>query len=376
LVLDKRSQLCTWCREPKSQLTRDRVFPRCLGGTEDLNVPACLECQTRISLVEEEVSRRSLFAFYRIDRGPPPRHKGKPYSGSVEAKYILVKDWMGGYNEVALRAKQNPIPLPRIELDVTSLNARVHGAMPEDVNRLVEAILRIVEGPPDKSGFLGEVTVELLSEADADIVSDPDFWPRVFLDLRGRLKIRAHDGEEAKQLFEAIVKLAQLGTFKDHSKWPTGQVPAGTSHRFCLEWDEHAVLRVVAKIAYATAYLQALPQLLGSESLHRVRRFVLDDQDDDGKLPVQQISLEESITEWPNHHVVLIESYNGQLRGIVVLYGACFVVDLGKDPLPTVFAKPVVAMSCMDGTHSYLAAEDETEIVVKKLRCHIEQFNQ
>jgi hypothetical protein len=331
-------------------------------------------CQGIISMAEREAARRSPFALYRIDKGPPPRNNRRPDSGSVESRYALVKDWTGGYIEVVLRARRDPIPLPCIELDVATLNCRRHGVTPEDMDRLVQGILSVVEGPPDESGLLGDVAVELLSEAEADIRSDPDFWPRVFLDLSGQLKIRARDVEEAKRVFEAAVKLARLGVFKDHSRWATGEVPGGTPHRVCLEWDDRALLRVVAKIAYATACLQAAPGELESESLRQLRRFVLGNQDHDATLPVRQISPAKSITEWPDHHVVLIESNRGQLHGVVDLYGTCFFVDLGKDPLPAVFARPVVAMSRKDGTHTHLANGDVRDIVVETLRCYVERI--
>ena len=73
----------------------------------------------------------------------------------------------------------------------------------------------------------------------------------------------------------------------------------------------------------------------------------------------------------PSH--VLIESNRGQLHGVVVLYGTCFFVDLGKDPLPAAFARPVVAMSRNDGTHTHLTNDDVGDIVVEALRCYVER---
>lgn len=386
MVQTKQPQHCVWCGKSESKLTKDHVFPRGLGGTKQLAVKACGVCQRAISQAEGEVGHRSLYALYRIDKGPPPRHKNRPESGAVEAKYILVKDWLGGYNEVVPRSHRDPIPLPCLEFDVTSLSvpgfettpeeviARVRGATPEDARRIVEAVLKVVQGPPDKSGLLGEVPVELLSEAESGIVSDPDFWPRVLLDLNGRLKIRARDGQEATRLFEAVIYLAQRGAFKDLSGWATWQVQAGTPHLFCLEWNYSALLRVVAKIAYGAAYCRALPKILESESLRQVRDFVLGTQNGNTTLPVRQISDTESISDWPDHHVVLIESCYDQLQGIVVLCGACFIVDLGENPLPAVFARPVVAMSRRDGTDTRFATDGVAKMVAEILRCHVVRF--
>jgi hypothetical protein len=222
MIRDKYLQRCAWCDQSEGKMTRDRVFPRVIGGTEQLTVPSCRKCQTEISKAETEVGCRSIFALYRTNKGPPPRDKRKPESGAVEARYTLVKeDWIGGYREVVLRAHRDPISLPSIEIDITTLYAPRHGAASEDigervilrrrgdtledVNRIVKAVLKVVEGPQDESGLLGKIPVELLSEADVDIASDPDFWPRVFFDLRGRLKIRARDGQEAIRLINIVV---------------------------------------------------------------------------------------------------------------------------------------------------------------------------
>jgi hypothetical protein len=386
MVQTKQLQHCVWCGNSKNELTKDHVFPRGLGGTRQLAVPSCRTCQDKIRSAETEVARRSIFALYRLDKGPPPSDKKQSDSGAVEAKYVLVKDWLGGYNEVAPRSHRDPITLPCIEFDVTSLGThrfgatseegitRVRGSTPEDVKRLVEAVLKVVQGPPDKSGLLGEVPVELLSEAESGIASDPDFWPRVFLDLKGQLKIRARDGQEATRLFEAVVYRAQRGAFKALSGWATWQVQAGTPHLFCLEWNYSALLRVVAKIAYGAAYCRALPKILESESLRQVRDFVLGTQNGNTTLPVRQIGDTESISDWPDHHVVLIESCRNRLQGIVALCGACFIVDLGENPLSEVFARPVVAMSRRDGTDTRFATDDVAKMVAEILRCHVVRF--
>lgn len=361
------SQRCIWCGESKGALTEDHVFPRSLGGTKQLVVPACKYCQTKISKLEKEVARRSIFALHRFDKGPHRRKKGRPESGSVEARYVLVKDWMGGYSEMAFRTGGQAITLPCIELDPVTLKCRKHGSVPEDIDKLVESVIDVIKGPPDESGVLGEVPVELLSEYEENIASDPDFWPRVFLDLKGQLRIRARDEQEATLLIELVVKAAQRGAFKNHCGWATGEIPAGARHRIRLEWNDRAVLRVVAKIAYTTAFLQVPVEVRNSEKWRRIRNFVLDDEEAKGKLPVRQISEADSMKQWPDHHVVLIQSRNRRLWGIVVLYGACFVVNLGKDCMPKVFAKPFVAMTRRDGTKTYIASKDETETVAKTL---------
>src|SRR5262249_19228894 len=152
--------------------------------------------------------------------------------------------------------------------------SRVRGVKPEDVDRLVDAALRVVTGTPNSSGVVGEVSVDLLSESEAEFAADPDWWPRAFLDLRGGLKVRARTPEEAQHFYLTLVQLAQAGAFSDHSRWTTGEVQAGTPHRVRLQWDKLAIPRVVAKIAYALAHKIAQPDVLASESLHAMSLFI------------------------------------------------------------------------------------------------------
>lgn len=367
------SKDCVWCGNPSED--KDHVFPRCLGGTKQLVVPACRDCQTKISYAEIEVARRSEFALYRLDKGPLPRKKKNLSSGSVEATYVLVKDnRLGGYIEVALRAKQHPITLPCIEFDVNTGNARCRGTKPEDVDRLIDAVLRVVSGPPDESGLLGSVDVELLSETESNYATDPDWWPRIFLDLKERLIVRAGNGDEAVQLFAMVLELAQRGAFNDHSQWATGEILAGTPHRVKLQYDGLALARVVAKIACALAYRKALPMRLDSDRLRAINLFVLGKEEKDFDLPVQYISEAGSFTQWPDYHLAKIESYKGNLVGIVILHGACFLVNLGEDPLPEIFSQPVVAMSLKDGTNTFFVTDDLAQSIGEALKEHIEQF--
>ena len=368
MVAVTQPKRCIWCGKSESSLTKDHVFPRSLGGTKELWVEACEECQTATSKAEQEVARRSEFALYRLMNGPLPRTRAKPSSGALETQYALVANWLSKYAEVAIRVNRDPVPLPCIEVDLATLRVRCHGEAPEAVDKLVEAIERVVTGPSDESGLLGELPVHLFDEVEADIASDPEFWPRAFLDLDERLKVRARDGNEAELLMGLLVELAKRGAFKNHYGWVRGEVPSGTSHRIRLEWSEEAVWRVVAKMAYSVAHLWGLPKKLDSEWLRQVRDFVRGSKTAEVPSLVRALKQVGSITEWPDHHVVLIRSNRHQLRGLVVLYGACFLVDLGKNPLPVVFAKAVAAMSRLDGTQTRFVNEDIAETIAKTLR--------
>src|ERR1043166_9246865 len=99
----KESRRCAWCGEVK-EATKDHIFPRGIGGTLELSIPSCEECQGKIRLAETEVARRSIFALHRLENGPRPSDKRQPDSGAVETQFCLVKDnWLGGYREIVLR---------------------------------------------------------------------------------------------------------------------------------------------------------------------------------------------------------------------------------------------------------------------------------
>lgn len=60
----KESQRCTWCGNSESELTKDPVFSRGLGGTLQLAIPSCGACKEKIDKaeIETEVIHRSPFA--------------------------------------------------------------------------------------------------------------------------------------------------------------------------------------------------------------------------------------------------------------------------------------------------------------------------
>jgi hypothetical protein len=226
-----------------------------------------------------------------------------------------------------------------------------------------------VAGPPDESGQLGDVDVNLLAEAEAHYAADSDWWPRAYLDLRGRLRARARDGQEAQRFFSMLLPLVEQGVFSDHSRWSTGEIVAGAIHRVRLEWNNLAVLRVVAKIAYATAALSVSPSALDSDHSRRVCLFVGGHNDDDASI-VSTISEAGTITEWPEHNLALIFSNEGRVQAIIVLYGACFIVDLGSNPIQA-FPKSVLAMSRTSGTKTYVVKDDEANEIAKKLEEYV-----
>ena len=303
------------------------------------------------------------------------RDKHRPKSGSIQARYVLVKDWMGGYNEVALRAGQLPISLPCIELDVTGFSgARVRGLKPEDVDSVVDSLLDVVKGPPDRTGLVGEITVELLEEHDVHITSDPDFWPRAFLDLAGQLKIRARDPGEAERLAASLITLAKKGVFRYHGGWATGEVSTGTLHHVSMIYDESSVFRIVAKIAYGVAFLHVGPEVMYHDPFGHLRRYIVGEGQHERDSPVRELSEPASIKDWPEHHLVMVEPSRGHLRGIVALYGGCHIVEFGPASVPLLQAQPVVAISRRDGTETQFLGGQIAGQVLQILRDHAHMY--
>jgi hypothetical protein len=192
-----------WCGRINTELQDDHVFPRSIGGTKELCVPSCGSCQTSISKAEKELSRNSAYAMHLLEAGPRGRRSRKdPASGFIEAQYVLVPHPLGGYNETALKAGagESPTALPYIEIEVAngSFLCRRRASVPSEIDKLMATFERLHECKPDQDGLVAEVDV--LTHDLGEIGNDPDFWPRIVLDLKGRLFIRARSPEESGQI--------------------------------------------------------------------------------------------------------------------------------------------------------------------------------
>ena len=357
-------QQCTWCRKTDLPVTGDHVFPRSIGGTKQLTVPACKPCQTFLSKAEAVLARRSIFGLYTLDGGPPPRHKKKPESGTFNSSYSLVKDSkIGGYAEVVFRVGKLPKTLPSIEIDVVSgRGARVHGTTPQEVDQLVERLIASVQKVPDETGCIGEISCDFVEE-DSEIASDADFWPRALLDIRGNLKIRACNPEEGKRLAQIIIPLAQQGAFSDHSQWMKGQIPAGTPHHVSFSYYEPDVLRIIAKIAYGVLRAKVGPILSAENWFNGVRSFVRGEDGTDENPPVLPLSDPGDFKGWHEVHLALIDIHEGELRGVIMLYGGCHLVRFGRAPEISSQIEVVLAASRRDGSDTrFIKGEAATEI--------------
>ena len=114
-------------------------------------------------------------------------------------------------------------------------------------------------------------------------------WPRVYLDLKGCIKIRARSGEEALRFLAVFVDLAMQGHLRDYSGWRGGEVKTGALHRLRLEWDERKVLRVVAKIAYGVAWLKVRPEVTERDPWSCLREYVVGEAPNDAQSSVREV---------------------------------------------------------------------------------------
>ncbi len=351
---------CAWCLRSDVPLTADHVFPRCIGGTKQLSVPACPICQTAISQAEREFARRSIFALYRIGGAPTPRKRRDAERRIIDATYVLVEDvGMGGYHEVALRIGQLPVTLPSVEVDVTGEGgARARGLVQADVARLADAVLAAMKSPPRPGGLVAEFEVELLN-ADDPRVNDPAFWPRIYLDLDGGMHIRARTPDEAVALLKSVIHAAQQGVLHNLPGWNVGAVEPGTIHHVAVEYDGIRVDRVIAKIP-AGLIANYAESMWASEALNDVRDFVRGCATPNPP-QVVEIAGPGTIDRWPDYHVAVVRASREGFRAAVSVYGGCFLVEAGAEgQSPTT----LVARSSRDGSRTeFVVCHAATEIV-------------
>ena len=365
---------CVWCDRGDVILDEDHIFPRALGGTKELWVPACRDCQTVLSKLEVEAARQSHYSLFCVTHGPGGRHKRKTGSGVIRARYLLVKHPLGGYGESALRAGAGlPESIPHIEIDVTTnRGARARGPTPECVDRLVLALLKIVDRKPDAQGLIGEIQVR--TDELPEITADADFWPRVVLDLSGHTYIRARNSDEALRFAAALIPALKGGAFRDHSGWTNSEVAAGTSHQLLLKYDKLVVQRLAGKIACGLMILQSGTGVTTDISFRRVRDFVLANSVGRTASPVTQLCDAGTETPWKGNHVALICRQDSRILGIISMYGDCQLVDFGADSRILPPNETLVAMCRWDGTRAQILTEAIVPEVAAELKSRAVSF--
>jgi hypothetical protein len=366
---------CLWCDKNNVLLDEDHVFPRAIGGTKELWVPACRDCQTVISKLELEAARQSNYSLFTVTHGPPGRDKRRPASGVIRARYLLVKNPLGGYGESAMYAgSETPVSLPHIEIDVAGSSlARRRGPNPPSVQRLVDALKNIVHRKPDARGFIGEL--EIRTDRLPEIDSDPDFWPRVVLDLSGHVYLRARNHDEALKFVAILVQALNAGVFDhDYSAWSTSEIIGGSPHWLALSYDRFVGQRLAGKIACGLMFLQFGSTVRSDQQFQVVRKFTLGNTGELGKLPVTQLCDAGTQTQWNGEHVAFICGYDGRVFGVVSIYGDCQMVEFGTGSETMVPDENQVAMCKWDGTQARFVPATSVPQVVTELRSRVASF--
>jgi hypothetical protein len=108
--------------------------------------------------------------------------------------------------------------------------------------------------------------------------------------------------------------------------------------------------------------------MIDTDSFVEVREFVRAGATIEGRAPAQEVNDVDGLSAWPEHHLACLDFDGGRLRGIVALYGAVYIVDLG--PLPESLVTLAVAIS-RRGRETTLVAGEQAEEVHRLLRAHV-----
>ena len=335
-------------------MTKDHVFPRVLGGTKELSLPACLECQEVISEFELEVGRSSPYTPLLLQAGRRGRHKRRATSGLVRTTYCLAKHPLGGYGESCVRVGDDvPSPLPHIEIDVWgSRQARRRGARPEDVDLLTQKLIGMI-ARCDTADRLARALFAR-TENIAGITEDADFWPRVVLDASGKPFIRARDMHEATVFAGWLLAFLKAGGFREYSRWAHGEIKAGTEHTVQLRCRTSSLHRLSAKVAFGLAWLNYVEARSSEQALRPLRELVLTGKHEG--LHVRWVSKPGHIKLFPDHHLGVVRCSGAEFRGITSFYGDCSVVKWFVPEGSLEESEPIAAMSRRDGTSTQIVS--------------------
>lgn len=367
---------CFWCGSPDTSLEDDHVFPRAIGGTKELSVRSCRQCQTLLSQAESALSRKSTYAVHLLEAGPRGRDRRRdPASGQIAAEYVLVPHPLGGYNETALKAGagESPIALPYVEINVADslLTCRRRASGPAEMEKLVSTVERMLASKPDEKGLLCELSV--LTHDLGAIGKDPDFWPRIVLDLKGHLFIRARTPEEALKFMSAFTQYLQAGVFKEYSRWETGPPILGsTPHQVMIVHDRYLVGRAFAKIACSLAFVALGEQAKQLSRFEILRSYALGNQTEAWQGLVREVRFPGTIKDFGNRHIAALAIKNNHMIALVSLFGGLELIDFGEIPASVPSSLSVVASAESDGTKTKMLLAEEVEPILRNLVVELE----
>ena len=358
----KQAGACTWCLDPGPFAARDHVFPRSLGGTLELAVPSCKTCDGKIQNVEGRSTRSGLFAPRRVVSGPSPGHRKNPASGVLDAHYTFAPDPDGGFNDVRYVAgKETPITLPSFQFDAESKTGKIRYAVPEDVDRLVAALLKAANSPAE-----APAEIELRPvDTDDEHHANQRFLPRISLALDGKLVITARSKIEVESLITYAVFFAKNPTVLNRGEPTRWEVPGGTPHLFKLVTRPEDELRIVSKIALGAATCLVGGNALRGSEFDRIRAFVADAAGGQSS-PARRVLPGKELEGWPDHHLAIVVHRGGLLYGVVCLYGLCYDVELAQVEPPE--ERMIgAAVSRRDGRETFLVSRQEARKVLEAI---------
>lgn len=312
-----------------------------------------------------------MFAMHLVDAGPRGRKSRRvPASGFIEAQYVLVPHPRGGYNETALKAgaDESPTALPYIEIEVAngSFLCRRRASAPSESEMLVTTFERLLEHTPDQNGLVAEVDVR--THDLGEIGNDPDFWPRIVLDLKGRLFLRARSSEEAARFVDVFVRALRAGDFKDYSGWATGpSIQGGTPHTVMISYDDCEVRRVFAKIACSVAFKVLSQDAKELPMFDTLRRYALGSSPPNWRDVVLQIKVPGTLTQFEGRHVAAVFREKDQITCLISLFGSLHRIALGRAPDAIVDFRHAVAQCLVNGTQTKILSDREAEVVLRTL---------
>jgi len=344
---------CAYCRaqiDPSSK-SRDHLFPDFIGGTLDLQLPACATCNNdKIGKAETHLARRTIFTFHRHGDGLQPRKKNDPTSGLIDGTVLLEDPVSNSFTQVKFRVGTGPETLPQIQVDLATGHALVQGDDAKLVGTIRTQMQRRDDGSialPVRINF-----VKTLPEA-----TSAEYRPRIYLDGRDKLWVGARDINEAARLVGGIIAAVNGRAFDrdqsaEHPRW---EVPGPAHLHFQLEYDPVHLHRLAAKIAYGALYLQAPEQCLDSEPLDAVRAFILGERD----MPDGLVAEVDCDPGWPDDHLVVLYEVGGYVTALVQLYESRLRVKLPVESAELVAELPVVAACRRDGSETRWSTKDE-----------------
>jgi hypothetical protein len=310
------------------------VFPAAFGGTLDLAVPACRDCQAAISKAEMAAAKTTEMAVHRAQtRGAKRRHPERTTSGAVHVEVALAENADGALRQMTLQVGAEPRPVPAVEIDFVT--GQMNWSVQEGYGLLRKTII-------EHSRSLDAIPVVMLHP---DLLKEqPALPPRVYLKGPGKLAMLVRSEAEAKKVRRYLRK--NMRRIRSHrlERWNViaRATPGGVPGFVQMRYEEDCIWRVATKIGLGTL-LAVRPAAVSWDGFEAARAYVRGENEDfDGVSVVVRFALT-GRSPWPADHIALVQPENGAAMALVVMYSSACVINLG--PAPEEWTQRVVA-SC------------------------------